>query len=186
MKVLKIAQLEKQDWRKELCKFLLAYRSTPQISTGASPAKLMFGRELRTKLPELQTPKDLFHEPYRDQDWEKKLTGKMYSDMQRNACEKDVKDGDKVLIKNHNPVGKLAPEFFPGYGMIKSRQGKEVIIEKDGVEFSRDSSFVKPFISSDKGKENLCKSDSRVQPEVIRRSERSSKFPEKFNDFVTG
>ena len=33
--------------------FLLAYRMTPHSTTGCTPAKLLFGRELKTKLPEL-------------------------------------------------------------------------------------------------------------------------------------
>ena len=52
LKVIRIAQAEKKDWRRELLKFLTAYRSTPH-TTGVSPAKLLFGRETRTKLPSL-------------------------------------------------------------------------------------------------------------------------------------
>ena len=44
LKALKVAQVEGKSWRKELPKFLLAYRSTPQVSTGSTPASLMFGR----------------------------------------------------------------------------------------------------------------------------------------------
>ena len=32
-------------------KFLLAYRTTPQVSTGVTPAYLVFGRELKTSPP---------------------------------------------------------------------------------------------------------------------------------------
>ena len=53
LKVLKVAQVEGKRWQDELQKFLLAYRSMPQASPGATPAFLMFGREIRTKLPEL-------------------------------------------------------------------------------------------------------------------------------------
>ena len=53
LKVIRIAQAEKKDWRRELLKFLTAYRSTPHTTTGVSPAKLLFGRETRTKLPSL-------------------------------------------------------------------------------------------------------------------------------------
>ena len=38
-------------------KFLLAYRTTPQASTSVTPACPMFGRELKTKLPELRSEK---------------------------------------------------------------------------------------------------------------------------------
>ena len=39
------------DWRKEFNKFLMAYRRTPHSVTGVSPAKMLFGREIRTKIP---------------------------------------------------------------------------------------------------------------------------------------
>ena len=57
LKTLKIAEVEGKRWTEELPKFLLAYRSTPQVSTGATPAFLMFGREIKTKLPELRPDK---------------------------------------------------------------------------------------------------------------------------------
>lgn len=53
LKVLKIARLEKKDLLTEFRKFLIAYRSTPHMGTGLSPFSLMFGREMRTKLPQL-------------------------------------------------------------------------------------------------------------------------------------
>ena len=50
---MKLALLEKKDWRREIYKFLTAYLSIPQSTTGVSPSSLMFGREMKTKLPEL-------------------------------------------------------------------------------------------------------------------------------------
>ena len=54
LKVIKIAQVEKKDWKREMLKFLLAYRSTPHSMTGVSPAELLFRRKTQTKLPELR------------------------------------------------------------------------------------------------------------------------------------
>lgn len=43
LKRLKIAQLEKKDWKQEILDYLLMYRLSSQASTGVSPAELMFG-----------------------------------------------------------------------------------------------------------------------------------------------
>ena len=48
LKALKVAYIEGKEWWGELNKFLLAYRSTPQVSTRVTPAFLVFGRELKT------------------------------------------------------------------------------------------------------------------------------------------
>ena len=52
LRSLQIANLEGKNWRTELVTWQVAYRSTPQATTGATPFYLMFGREMRTKLPE--------------------------------------------------------------------------------------------------------------------------------------
>ena len=45
-KAIRAAQLEGLDWREEIYTFLLAYRTTPQCSTGVAPAQLLFNREV--------------------------------------------------------------------------------------------------------------------------------------------
>lgn len=53
LKAFRAANAESRDWRKEIPKFLLAYRSTPHSTTGKSPAEMLFNRQIRTKLPEI-------------------------------------------------------------------------------------------------------------------------------------
>ena len=52
LKALGEACAEKRDWRLELNKYLLTYHSTPHVTTGQSPAELLFGK-LSTKFPEV-------------------------------------------------------------------------------------------------------------------------------------
>jgi transposase InsO family protein len=49
MKIARIARSENRDIKIALREHLLAYRATVHATTGASPAKLMFGREIRDK-----------------------------------------------------------------------------------------------------------------------------------------
>ena len=49
LKRLKIAQVERQNWRVELRKYLRQYRNLPHNSTGRSPAELLFNRKMRGK-----------------------------------------------------------------------------------------------------------------------------------------
>ena len=107
--MLKVAQVEGKRWQDELQKFLLAYRSTPQASKGATPAFLMFSREIRTKLPELRRDKVVLNEEIRDRDWRNKVSQKVYADTKHGAKENDIVLGDQVLLKNTKATGKLAP-----------------------------------------------------------------------------
>ena len=48
------AHVEGRLWLKELDKFLLSYRTTPHCVTGYPPGTVMFGRNIRNKLPSLK------------------------------------------------------------------------------------------------------------------------------------
>ena len=85
LKTLAIAEVEGKNWEDELPKCLMAYRSTPQSSTGATPAFLMFGREIKSKLPELRPEQSVVNEDIKDRDWSNKLTQKAYADDKRGA-----------------------------------------------------------------------------------------------------
>ncbi|XP_062606962.1 uncharacterized protein K02A2.6-like [Saccostrea cucullata] len=47
---MKSAKYDEGSIQKKLCNFLIAYRSTPQSTTGESPAQMFLGRNLTTKL----------------------------------------------------------------------------------------------------------------------------------------
>ncbi|XP_022807326.1 uncharacterized protein K02A2.6-like [Stylophora pistillata] len=67
LKTMRVAHAEKRDWRLELNKYLLAYCSIPHVTTGQSPAELLFGMKLSTKLPEvadLEESEDPGYEQY--------------------------------------------------------------------------------------------------------------------------
>ena len=79
LKRIRIAQIEKKDWKEELGAYLTMYRTTPHSTTGVSPAELMFGRKLRTRLPGIEenTVEDL---EVKDRDSEAKEKVKIYID----------------------------------------------------------------------------------------------------------
>ena len=52
--LLKSLQIAKKSAKPSWFTWLAAYQSTPQATTAATPSYLMFGREMRTKLPELR------------------------------------------------------------------------------------------------------------------------------------
>ena len=194
---MKVAEAEGKRWTEELLKFLLAYRSKLQVSTGATSAYMMFGREIKTKLPELRPDKSVINESTRDRDrdWSQKLTHKAYADNKRGATWSPIVPGDQVLLKNTKTTGNLAPTFDPEPYTVVAKEGHQVTMKSsEGAVYRRDSSFVKPYISSD---------DAEVVPEDIKvkdtdssnpkpveldcsRPKQSIKQPERFQDYVLG
>ena len=89
LKTLMIAHAEKKNLKVEMRKFLTAYRTTPHSSTGVSPAKLLFNREIRSKIPEL-TKNAYIDSETRDRDAEMKQRRTDYADERRGAQENSL------------------------------------------------------------------------------------------------
>ena len=201
LKSLKVAEVDGKRWQDELNEFLLAYRTTPHSSTGATPAYLMFGRELKTKLPELRPNKSVLDENIRDRDWNHKLTSKLYADKQRNAVCSPAVPGDQVLLKNTKSSGKLTPNFEPQPYTVQTKEGQELTLKSsDGVLYRRNSSFVKPYKTPEQPKSAVPKESpgeavvptpvptqvesSTTDAESRTRPSRAVKLPVKYKDFI--
>ena len=160
LKSLKVAQNSGRNYRSELRKFLMAYRSTPHSVTGVSPAELMMGRQMRTKLPCLERCEPRLDEEVRDRQVLAKLKTKEYVDAKRGARETEIAVGDTVLVRAEK-TNKLSPNFSPEKHQIVSRQGSEVIVsnENSGRQFRRNLTEVRklpnPQIETDNAEDEV-------------------------------
>ena len=148
LKAVQAFQVENKNWKKELHTYLLAYRSTPHPATGKSPAEMLFGRMIRSKLPELSSfKKDDLAE--RDRDSEKKQQEKFYGDKRRNAQPSNLKVGDKVLLKQKKK-DKLTPTFESTPYTVMAKYGNQLTIRSEaGVIYKRNTSHVKKYHEND-------------------------------------
>ena len=194
LKRMRIAQAEGKEWKKEVRKYLVAYRSTPHTTTGVSPAELLFGRKMRTKLPELR--EESIESEMRDRDGEMKAKAKQYADKKRNVRETDLTPGDKVLVKQERR-NKLSTPFAPEPYDVVTKNGNSVIIESpEGVQLMRNTTHVKKFEESSQDPEETTPlldvtdpvkpTAEREEPSspVVTRPTRVRKLPERFKDFV--
>ena len=115
MKCIKIANVEKTDWKRELRNFLFQYRTTPHTVTGVSPAEMLMGRKLWNKLPKIQMDAEPMDElqwqrQVRERDARRKRYEKEYGDKTRGARASDLEVGDQVLLKQ-NRRDKLTTPF---------------------------------------------------------------------------
>ena len=98
LEAVRIAKAGQNNVWTEMGKFLTAYRTTPHSSTGVTPAKLLFNREIRSKIPELGNSRYSDSEA-RDKDAELKQERTDYTDGKRRARKSDLEPGDLVLFK---------------------------------------------------------------------------------------
>lgn len=138
---------QRTDWWNDLLVFLQMYRSTPHTVTGRSPAYLMYGREIRTKIPgaseaikELDDDFDVL-----DKDRVSKEMGRKYGDKRAQAKSKNIKVGDKVLIKTMKPGTKWSPKYVKVVAVVTKAEGDSIWLETaSGAKYNRNAAHLLP------------------------------------------
>ncbi|XP_062700623.1 uncharacterized protein K02A2.6-like [Aedes albopictus] len=193
---LSISQATNTDWLSELNKYLLMYRSSPHSTTGKTPSEMLFGYNIRDKVPSINQPKEIDEETA-DRDREKKEKGKLYADERRNAKPNSITEGDKVLVKRMTKPNKLATTFEPVvYDVIKRKGGDVVVASEDtGTAYRRHVSHLQRVIGEGEPG-GTCVNPSNLQgsgatkrsavdlPETESRSKRPTRQPGYLRDYV--
>lgn len=185
VKRLKISQSIDRNWQDDLQDFLIMYRSTPHSTTLKTPAELMFGRNIRDKLPSIKTPLER-DEELADRDKEKKEKEREYGDAKRRAKEIDIQPGDEVLVKRSIITNKLSSTFEPDIHKVVKRNGAEVTIEakESGKQYRRNASHLKKIdqtkMPDESDKTNTKTTDDAVEARPKRELRRSTRL----KDFV--
>ena len=111
------------------------------------------------------------------------LTHKACADDKRGAAWSPIVPGDQVLLKNTKTSGKVAPNFEPEPFTVVAKEGHQVTVKSsEGTVYRRESSSVKPYISSDDAE--LVPRDTNIKD--YSRPKRNIKYPARFKDFVLG
>ena len=183
--------------------FLVMHRKSPHSTTGVSLAESMFQRNLRTRIPGIEEFQ-VDDQEVRDRDKKAKEIGKLYADEKRDARESDVKERDRVLLKQKQ-TNKLTPSFRPEPFRVLEKTGNSVVVESpEGVQYKRNSTHVKKFIERDGPPEEdpsshaddkylketvepvmaPAESTSEPGPSLVQRPVRAKAPPIRFKDFV--
>jgi hypothetical protein len=178
---------EHRSWKQEIYTFLRNYRATPHETTDMSPAEILFGRKINTKLPDL-TIKSPTHNTIRKKDKDRKL--KMKTHFENKHCVKpsQFKVGDSVLVKQEKK-DKLTTPFNPKPLNIKEKKGS-MITARDGQNkmITRNSSLFKKvgesIMNEEEIEEILDGNNSDTPDTTLRRSSRKRRPPKYFDDYV--
>ena len=114
-----------------LARFLFSYRTTPQSTTGQSPAELLFGRPLRTQLDLLQP--DLRAKVQCQQE-------RMKINHDQHARQRGFSIGDQVFVRNYGQ----GPLWMPGVISEVRRPVSYVVTLEDGRVMRRHVDLLRP------------------------------------------
>ena len=135
------SHLDGKDWCTEINVLLGQYHAIPHLSTGRTPYSLLYGREIRNKLPSL--PTTAIPEDVRTKDEATKKKNKEYADRRRNTHRHNITQGDLVLIRQRK-LNKLTPAYDPKPFKIQDVKGTQILVEhdSDGKHLRRNTSHL--------------------------------------------
>ena len=141
-KLVHTAVAEKKDPRAEVHNYLLHYRATPHSTTEYSPAELLFGRRIKTKLPQIakRQETDDMHRMRKQHD-AKKMAQKHYFDKRYHAKEKTLNPGDKVLLKQRKTTTKSP--YNPNPFIVTGVDGNRITMQNGAATRVRDKNKLK-------------------------------------------
>ena len=149
LKAMRTAHAEQKNWKKEIYNFLQIYRATPHTATDVSPAELLMGRKIRTKLDIGSANQSTHAETLakaRKKDAEYKLKQQEYTNQKRHASVSTINPGDLVLVKNIRKHNKLSPKFNPEPFTVLSKSGNQLTLrDKQGKTIRRNVTHVKLY-----------------------------------------
>ena len=202
----KVVRGKPLNWKQEMHKLLLAYRATPHTSTGMAPATVLFGRDIRTKLPSLaQTPK--IDSDLRATDTKAKEIMKQYADQKIYVKPSNLQVGDDVLVKSTD-VAKSKLPYQQEPLTVVAKKGSMITAKRGEQILSRNSSFFKkspmppahrdmdPMESQPVPETShqevehappvkmLSRPETAPPPEASSRPRRDTQVPGKYKDFV--
>jgi len=201
LKAMRVAHSEGRDRQKELQKFLLGHRSKQHKTTGVSPAKLLFGREIRSKLPGVEELRSASNDiEVLDRDRERKQKGKDYADNFRGVCESNLKEGDKVLPQK--PKSDKLSALFEAtpYEVVNKQRSHVEIKSPAGVHYKRNATHLQkndedksqetaasnPKWTLSKDPETSQKEEPRVSTQHYALRPRRNRQPERLKDYELG
>ncbi|XP_064609484.1 uncharacterized protein K02A2.6-like [Liolophura sinensis] len=167
LKAIRTSHTERKDWRQKLSTFIMAYRSTPHVVTGLSPAEMLFNSKIRTKLPS-QPVTPTAAPIVRHRDFTEKEKGKQYAVKRRRAKVQTFKTGDRVLLRQKK-FNKLSTTFEPTPYTVVSKTGNMITIRDNGGKFKkRNASLLKLSNGNNPNSEWLTdQQDSDSEPDFF-------------------
>jgi transposase InsO family protein len=147
--IVKRSKIEHKNWKDELAVFLRAYRSTPHLTTQATPMSLLFRSGASTcRLPEFrrQFVPSAIDLRAAVSDATRKAKMKTHRDADLHVRELDLKPGDQVLVQQNRSDKSVARFDHLPYVIVEIRNNM-VIAQRGHHLITRNISKFKKFVN---------------------------------------
>ena len=139
--MIKTANVERKSWKQEMYRLLRNFRATPHTTTRLPPATALFGRAMKTKLPEFNEGQQ---EPTLEaNDRNAKMKMKNYGDAKTYVRPSTIKKGDTVFVRRDDSKKKQDIPYRPEPYVLISRNGSMVTASNKSGTITRNSSYFK-------------------------------------------
>ena len=139
LKSIRATHSEGKCWKQELYSFLRNYINTPHAATQKIPVELLFGKQHKTRLPQLPT-ESTSDDDVRNKDTEAKQKMKTYADRRNHAATRLIKIGDRVLVKQ-NKRNNLSAYFNNKPYTVIAIEGTMITAKGNNYQITRNSSW---------------------------------------------
>jgi hypothetical protein len=132
--------IDKKDPYMEVNKHLRVTRATPHISTGKSPAEILFVRKYITRLSDLRVDQAQGRQDIQEaleEDRKAKERQKKYKDQKRYVGDHSIRAGDKVLLERR--VTKTNSPYDPNPYTVTQTHGTKITATREGTIRNRDA-----------------------------------------------
>ncbi|XP_042221000.1 uncharacterized protein K02A2.6-like [Homarus americanus] len=143
LKAFRAMHTEGKDWRRQLGKFLMHYKDTPHSMTGETPAKLLMGRNIKVKLPQvshdLEDTQVTCWDVARKRDKREKEKLKLRTDNRNKSKLAELRPTDQVLLKQ-TKKDKLSTNYDRKPWTVSERRGDSAILQRGPKKILRSTS----------------------------------------------
>ena len=139
-KVIKAAVMENKTWKQEMYKFLRNCKATPHTSTETSPATALFGRPIKTRLPQLGKEPESQDDFIRGNDDLAKLKMKYFAELKSDFKPIQLK-GDYSTCEEYRSKRFLL--YDPSPYQVVEKKGSMVSARRESSSVTCNSSFFK-------------------------------------------
>lgn len=157
-KITTIAKLGKKNWAQALEDYVAAYNSWPHHVTKIPPAELMFGRVVRSVVPNSKTDENQYNDDeLRDRDRVAKFMRDCHQDKLRRVQATEIAVGDKVLVRQAKKDKADAP-FKNAFQEVVEMKGAGRATIKDmstGKVCDRNVKVLKKFVEREKKQDGM-------------------------------